>query len=171
MVKGKKKGNVNEREVAKTLTEWWCDVPRKEKHLWRADMVCGGVPEFPGDIAQQASCRHEQFPFSVECKSRKDEKYFKNLLVEDNDSLILEAWDKLEEQTEDHNEKTGQELIPLLVFTKNYYPDFVMHNRTKFCLSNPVFMYEREVGAQSVFYINLLDRFLNDRLREEFNNG
>lgn len=166
MVDGKGKGSGNERDVSKTLTEWWCEVPRQEKHLWRADMVRGGVPEYPADVAQTGKCDHQDFPFSVECKSYKDPKYFKNLLVEDNNSSLMEWWDKLERKTGEYNEDRGKDLIPILVFTKNYHPDYVMHKNSDLCLSNPLLMYEETGhGLQDVFYINLFDRFLNDRLK------
>ncbi len=166
MVSGKHKGSSYERDIAKKFTEYWCEVPKKEKHIWRADMNQGGVPEYPGDLAQGSVCDHPELPFAVECKTGNKGRWrFKNLLA-DNNSSLLEWWDKIERQTHEHNEEYGKHLVPLMVFTKNRHPDYVMFKHSDICLFNPMFMYEREgVGKMDLYYIGLLDDFLNSALR------
>jgi len=109
--KAKTKGASFERRVANALGEWW------EVKFYRTPQSGGSHLkegyELAGDIATPA----QDFRFHVECKNQ--EAWTIHGLMTSEKSAVWKWW----EQT---CSECPKERIPLLIFTKNHLPTFVM---------------------------------------------
>lgn len=113
-INSSKKGSEYELKIAKTLSKWWGETfhrtPMSGGLHWKEDnRVAGDIVTPPDSI----------FPFSVECKKRESWKDMDSLIKGTN-SELEEYW----EQCISDAESIG--LKPMLIFAKNFNPDFVM---------------------------------------------
>lgn len=99
------KGSNYERKICKLLTKWW------DKPIYRTPI--SGGSHWKGDGVTM----DPDFPFHLECKNRQSWK-FEDLFREKNE--IMKYWKQCE------NDALESGKIPLLIFTKNYCPDFYM---------------------------------------------
>lgn len=104
-----------ERKVRDVLSEWWgSEFTRTPQSGGFATKQFRDNWNAAGDVVTP----DDTFPFSVECKNQEDWE-FEKLLTAPKNNLFL-WW----EQTYDQTDLMSK--IPLLVFTKNYKPDFFM---------------------------------------------
>lgn len=112
MVNGKQKGNGFERKVAKKLTEWcgqkFNRTPMSGALRWDNDK------RVVSDIVPPQSMK---WPFSVECKCVESSWEFNTLL--ENTATLWKHWEQADSDAQ------REDMIPMLVFTKNYRNDFV----------------------------------------------
>lgn len=106
------KGKKYERLVAKHLGDWWGEpfrsTPGSGALHWEADNRVAGDIVPPVDST---------FPFTVECKNREG-WYF--------DALINETGEVADWWTQSVNDARRVDRIPLLVFTRNFAPNYAM---------------------------------------------
>ncbi len=111
-VNGKKKGNGFERKVAKMLSDWsghpFHRTPMSGALHWSNDkrVVSDIVP--PQEL---------KWPFSVECKNVESSWEFNTLL--ESTCLFWKHWTQAQEDAIREN------MVPILVFTKNYRNVFI----------------------------------------------
>ena len=112
----KLKGANYERKIAKLFEEWFrkydpeCSVartPQSGGHSKLAD---------DWDMAGDVTCSNEKFIFSIECKC--NEAFDLRDLFRIKGPLFTQWWKQC-------NKACPEGKIPLLVFTKNYHPDFI----------------------------------------------
>lgn len=133
------KGNTYERAICRKLSEWW--FPDKDFAGMRADKLpfrrawgSGGWDkrEEPGDVKMigcDATNGALDFPFCVEAKNRQ-EWDFKQLIANNNGCPVWDYWIQAF-----HAAEVGS-LEPLLIFTRNYHPDYVALRSTTFVKLN-----------------------------------
>lgn len=131
----KEKGNDHERKVAKLLSEW------SGQKFMRTPMS-GAIHNFKdkrvvSDIVAPLSLG--DWPFSIECKKVENSWEF-NAFIEGTSQTLKEHW----KQCVDDSER--EELVPMLVFTKNYRDIYVMITKDTFC----------QLEIEPVSYINLI---------------
>jgi len=99
------KGSNYERRICRLLSEWWGEpiyrTPSSGGSHWKGD----GVAMDPG------------FPFHIECKNRQSWQFEDLFKVKGE---LLKYWEQCEKDALESSK------IPLLIFTKNYRPDFYM---------------------------------------------
>lgn len=113
--KSKQKGHGYERRISNLLTKWWQKkfpeeefnrVPQSGGLRWKDQEKVGG------DIVTP-----ELFPYNIECKKRENWT-FEQLLKGTGE--VLKWW----EQSVKDAKRVGKK--PMLIFSKNYFPDLVM---------------------------------------------
>ena len=119
-INSRAKGSEYERKVAKELGNWWGEefhrTPMSGGLHWKKDnRVAGDIVTPPDSV----------YPFVTECKKREGWS-FEQLLKGTGE---VEKWWK--QVTRDSSE-TG--LYPLLIFAKNFSPDYVMIQMTVYML-------------------------------------
>lgn len=115
MVHSKRKGNRAELHVAKKLEEWWGTPFVRTPGSGGFATVNKSVDlNLVGDVVTD----DPTFPFSVEVKNAENWK-LSQLLTSDK-APLWEYWEQTVEQA------SRETRIPLLVFTKNYQPYWVM---------------------------------------------
>lgn len=111
-INGKNKGSEYERKIAKSLSGWWQEpfqrTPASGGLQWQNDN------RVAGDIVTPEKSK---FPFVVECKKR--ENWNIEQLIKDTGDI--EKW--WAQVTKDC---TRTSLRPMLIFSKNFAPDYVM---------------------------------------------
>lgn len=113
--KAKRKGSQQERKLAKALGAWWGSTFR------RTPMSGGSVLKEDYDLAGDVSTADKSFRFHVESKKQECFGRFHNLFFKKKHPF-WKWWDQcLSDCPEDR--------IPLLIFTRNYYPEFVAFER------------------------------------------
>ena len=128
-------------------------------------------------ISGDIMCMEDKnFPFSIECK-RNEAIDFMPIFKNFEKSAIFSFWKQCEEDAKVCKKENN---IPLLVFAKNYTPDFVMF-KEKICLGNFVISgneFSRKIWIREGNYeIVLLDEFLPllqqlyCKYREEISKG
>lgn len=139
----KEKGNSHERNVANMLTEW-------SGHKFLRTPSSGAIHNFHdrrvvSDIVAPESLR--DFPFSIECKNTEVSWEF-NTIIEGTAAM----WKQWEQCTTDADR---EEMIPMLVFTKNYRPIYVAIQQEIFdkLKIEPV-SYLRVVGQENLVIID-----------------
>jgi len=124
MAKKKKNGRAigasYERHCAKLFTEYWgkgqfirtknFQVVGTEKRLAHGDIAC---------VIGEPLILDQDFPFSIECK--KSESWDFQEFLKGNPSLLIRGFWEQCKRDADLWEKE-----PLLVFTRNFHPDYVM---------------------------------------------
>jgi len=108
----KTKGGVFERKVGKLFEPWW------DSKFFRTPMSGGSQLKFDYNLAGDICTPAKDFPFHVECKNQECLGKFHNFLVSAK-SAVWKWW----QQTTD---ECPSDQIPILVFTKNHIPIFVM---------------------------------------------
>jgi len=131
--KSKDKGARFERVVASDLSLWFYGIPG----FLRRTPMSGGWSKIhaPGDVCATVSgtvetesglmvlsigdSRPVAFPFYVECRNREGWSYT-DLFTESEKACLVLWWKEVIEKSREVS------LIPLLIFTKNYNPSFIM---------------------------------------------
>lgn len=120
-INSKQKGNDFELKVAKRLSEWSGEkfhrTPASGALHWENDK------RVVSDIVPPQSL--SGWPFSIECKKVETSWEF-NTLIEGTSQTIKEHWEQC------ISDATREEMIPLLVFTKNYRDTYAILE-TKIC--------------------------------------
>ncbi|AYP68623.1 hypothetical protein EalM132_00111 [Exiguobacterium phage vB_EalM-132] len=119
-INGKNKGNEYERKIAKSLSGWWGEqfqrTPASGGLQWKNDN------RVSGDIVTSVKSK---FPFTVECKKREGWS-IEQLVKETGD--IEKWWAQVIKDCE------RSSLRPLLIFSRNFAPDYVMIHEADFNL-------------------------------------
>lgn len=113
--KAKRKGSQQERRLAKALSGWWGSTFR------RTPMSGGSVLKEDYDLAGDVSTADKSFRFHVESKKQECFGKFHNLFFKKTHPF----WKWWEQCSHD----CPEDRIPLLIFTRNYCPDFVAFER------------------------------------------
>lgn len=118
MVNSKSKGSEYERKVAKILGSWWGEefhrTPMSGGLHWHEDnRVSGDIVTPPGSL----------YPFTTECKKREGWS-FEQILKGTGE---VEEWWK---QSTGDSKRVG--LLPLVVFAKNFSPNYMMLTESVF---------------------------------------
>lgn len=113
MANGKKKGNRNERDLAKWWKNWtgleFSRVPASGGLRWqKKDDICG-------DIICTDPRKSRRFPFSIETKFYKDIN-FEHLILGNKSAKIWEFW----KQAKEDGERSGR--VPILFMRYNNMP-------------------------------------------------
>ena len=133
----KEKGNDHERKVAKLLSDW------SGQKFMRTPMS-GAIHNFKdkrvvSDIVAPLSLGN--WPFSIECKKVENSWEFSSFI--DGTSMTLkDHWKQCCDDAE------REDMVPMLVFTKNYRDIFIMITKDTF--------YQLEIEPES--YINLVHK-------------
>jgi hypothetical protein len=131
----KNKGNAFERKVAKLFTKWWNEA-KLEGEFYKTPasgaLRWGARDDVIGDL-----CTPEGFNATIECKCSESWKFrelFQTTIAK-APSLIQKGKNKGKPNAPSGlgeywyqacNEGLRANKIPFLVFTKNYYPDYIM---------------------------------------------
>ena len=110
--KAKTKGSSFERRVGKMFEPWW------GSKFFRTPMSGGSQLKFDYNLAGDICTPAEDFPFHVECKNQEALGKFHNFLV----SAKSAVWKWWKQSTDE----CPADQIPILVFTKNHAPIFVL---------------------------------------------
>ena len=117
---GKGKGADFEMRISRAFTAWW----GQGKFVRTANMQCSSRDSrlAHGDVAcllgDKSPSLDHTFPFSIECKN--DESFLFVHLFRKDTQPLLGWWNQAKRDAELWDKQ------PMLVFTKNWYPDFVM---------------------------------------------
>lgn len=145
---GNRKGGDFERKIAKVMTEWtgvkFERVPASGGLHWKKDN------RVYGDIV----CNDPTFPFVVECKNRQS--WNMDALIKGNKAV--EKW-----WAQVNKDATDTQLTPMLIFTRNQQPDYIMLTAECFAEgliemssgSDPDFWMSVRVGGELVHIFNL----------------
>lgn len=113
MANGKKKGNKNEREVAKWWEEWtgleFSRVPASGGLRWQKK------DDISGDIICTDPRKSRRFPFSIECKFYRDIN-FEHLILGNKTAKIWNFWEQALE------DGVRSERVPILYMRYNNMP-------------------------------------------------
>jgi len=152
--KSKDKGANFERKIAKLFTAWFQD-NGIDMHFDRVP-ASGGLrrrterSDYIGDI----SATPDDFLFTIECKCAESWK-FRELIQEvvakrpkNNPSKLSEYWFQACEEASRANK------MPMLVFTKNHFPDYIMFSR-----------YNNNIA--SIYYTEFMDSGVIKRFIDE----
>lgn len=149
-INSKQKGSEYERKIAKILSKWWGEefnrTPMSGGLHWKQDnRVAGDIVTPPDSV----------YPWTTECKKRQ-EWDLEQVLKGTGD---VEKWWS---QAVGDGERVG--LRPLLIFSKNFAPDYVMLDYKDFCkLTNNVdhvpfnYFVVHKVGTEKRVVCNLFD--------------
>lgn len=111
-INSRNKGSEYERKVAKSLSKWWGEpfqrTPMSGGLHWKNDNRVAGDIVTPND---------SKFPFTIECKKRE------NWTIE---QLIKETGDIEKWWGQVLNDCERSRMKPMLIFSKNFAPDYVM---------------------------------------------
>lgn len=148
-INSKQKGSEYERKIAKILSKWWGEpfhrTPMSGGLHWREDnRVAGDIVTPPNSV----------YPWCTECKKR-NEWHLEQLLKSTGD---VEKWWK---QAVTDSERVG--LRPLLIFSKNFAPDYLMMKYDEFneIVDDPQFNYfVVSVSGKEPRIVCLLDDFV-----------
>jgi len=110
--KAKNKGSTFERRIGKSLGDFW------GSKFFRTPMSGGSSLKHDYDLAGDLSTPDETWPFHVECKNQEALGKFFTIFTSEK-CPVWKWWD----QTTDECPKNQ---IPMLIFTKNYFPVFCM---------------------------------------------
>lgn len=110
--KAKTKGGVFERKIGKKFEPWW------GSQFFRTPMSGGSKLKHDYNLAGDICTPAEDFPFHVECKNQEALGKFHNFMVSEK-SAVWKWWKQCTDECPGNQ-------IPLLVFTKNHIPVFVM---------------------------------------------
>ena len=110
--KAKNKGSSFERKIAKIMGDWW------DSKFYRTPMSGGSQLRHDYNLAGDLRTPAEDFPFHIECKNQEALGKFHGFLYSKK-SAVWKWWDQCVSECPD-----GQ--IPMLIFTKNHAPNFVM---------------------------------------------
>ena len=110
--KARNKGSSYERRLCKSFSEFW------GSKFFRTPMSGGSALKDDYNLAGDLSTPDESFPYHCEAKNQEAFKGFHTLFTS-NKCPVWKWWDQCEEEC-----PSGK--IPLLIFTKNYLPSFVM---------------------------------------------
>jgi hypothetical protein len=114
--RAKNKGNNYERRVAKLIQDWWRQwSPTAE--FARTPMSGGSALKLGWDMAGDIVCNDDEFPFHVEAK--KQEHWTMEQLFKGTGPVLKEWWEQAAGECPEHR-------TPMLIFTRNNVPDFVM---------------------------------------------
>lgn len=128
----KNKGSSYERKIAKLLSNWFYG---DDDSLVRAPRSGGG--SWKGDIVKNPEKENILFNFCIECKNEEGWKLEQLFNQDCEKSMIMKFWYQTIKQC-------PEDKIPLLIFTRNFQPNFLMCN-TKYGLhhfvrrNSPVF--------------------------------
>jgi hypothetical protein len=144
--RSRNKGASYERHIAKILTKWWgSQIDRvPQSGGWQKERITG-------DVAAD-----DKFPFSVECK-KQEGWHLEDILYKD--SLITKWWKQCCDDCPDSK-------TPLLVFSRNYYPDFCTLKTYDFLsLCDGLSVRRFKIGGQTII---MFDEFLKHVNAEMF---
>lgn len=123
-INSKNKGSEFERKVAKMLTEWsgqeYHRTPMSGALHWKNDkrVVSDIVP--PQDLVDRG------WPFSLECKKVEDAQWEFSAFIEGTSMTLKDHWKQCYEDAQ------REQMIPLLIFSKNRRDTFVMMEHSVF---------------------------------------
>jgi len=152
--RAKAKGSSFERRIAKSLGDWW------ETKFYRTPQSGGSYLkegyELAGDVATPA----EDFRFHVECKNQECLGKFHNFLVSEK-AAVWKWWEQCQSDC-------PKDRVPLLIFTKNHMPAWVLLQAELFdILVDKDWSSDGNAGLEHQAYISVgdvivvtLDRFL-----------
>jgi hypothetical protein len=133
--KSKKKGSTFERNIVKILNEWWSGNKLSED-FQRTPR--SGAWKFPEDIIPPRGC-----PFLISCKNSQEWDSIENTLSAPK-HVFKKWWDELYESRRRvfadrtfFEQQTGVEavrIIPILFFTRNSMPNYVMMLKNYFLM-------------------------------------
>ena len=118
--KAKRKGSSYERVLCKSFSEFW------GAKFFRTPMSGGSQLKHDYNLAGDISTPDETFPYHVEAKNQEALKSFHNIFTSSK-CPVWKWWDQCTTECPDGK-------VPLLVFTKNYMPSFIMAPRYFVCL-------------------------------------
>ncbi len=110
--KAKTKGSSFERRICKLFEPWW------GAKFFRTPMSGGSQLKFDYNLAGDVCTPADDFSFHVECKNQEALGKFHNFLVSEK-SAVWKWWKQCTDECPENQ-------IPLLVFTKNHVPIWVM---------------------------------------------
>lgn len=110
--KARNKGSSFERKIGKSLEEFW------DARFFRTPMSGGSALKHDYNLAGDLSTPDETWPFHVECKNQEALGKFFTIFTSEK-CPVWKWWDQT--MTECPADK-----LPLLIFTKNYFPIFCL---------------------------------------------
>ena len=110
--KAKRKGSVFERSLCKSFSDFW------GSKFFRTPMSGGSHLRHDYNLAGDVSTPDELFPYHVEAKNQQALKGFYTIFT----SAKCPVWKWWQQCVAD----CPKEKIPLLIFTKNYMPEFIL---------------------------------------------
>ena len=150
------KGKRYERNLCKKLSQFFFD---RNDLFTRYGAEYAG--QLPGDIGpfikNNITATIEfirKFPFCFECKKR-EEWSFKELFISDNNH-IWNYWKQCEEQANRFDKH------PVLIISKNYYPDFIMLQKNTTINQFDLFIPDTHIRIKGNWYIINLKDFIED---------
>lgn len=151
-INSKEKGNRAERELVKKFAKWWDSkfyrTPGSGSFATRGYNLPEGV-DLSGDVVTTDS----SFPFCVESKNFEG-WHLEQLLTSDKCGLKA-YWQQTVSETPDHK-------LPLLVFTRNHQPHFIMMREEDDLLNGECMIVQMslEDGEKDICVIYLLKDLL-----------
>ena len=110
--KAKRKGSTFERSLCKSFSDFW------GSKFFRTPMSGGSQLKHDYNLAGDVSTPDETFPYHVEAKNQQALKGFYTIFTSTK-CPVWKWWDQCTTECPDDK-------IPLLVFTKNYMPPFIL---------------------------------------------
>ena len=110
--KSRNKGSSYERRLCKAFSEFW------GSKFFRTPMSGGSRLRYDYNLAGDISTPAEDFPYHCEAKNQEAFKGFHTLFTS-NKCPVWKWWDQ-------STDECPEDKIPLVIFTKNYMPSFVM---------------------------------------------
>jgi hypothetical protein len=159
-INSKKKGSEYELKIAKTLSKWWGEefhrTPMSGGLHWKQDnRVAGDIVTPPDSL----------YPFTTECKKREEWSLEQVLKGTGN----VEKW-----WQQSVNDGERVELKPILIFSKNFAPNYLMLRYSDFVEIAPQiveFNYFVIYVNSEVRVICVLEDFLNSVPKEMIVSG
>ena len=110
--KAKRKGSTYERTLCKAFASLW------GSKFFRTPMSGGSQLKYDYNLAGDVSTPDETFPYHVEAKNQEALKSFHNIFVSPK-CPVWKWWNQATTECPDDK-------VPLVIFTRNYMPSFVM---------------------------------------------
>jgi hypothetical protein len=151
--KAKNKGSSFERRIGKSLEGFW------DSKFFRTPMSGGSALKYDYNLAGDLSTPDETWPFHVECKNQEALGKFFTIFTSDK-CPVWKWWNQTVEECPENK-------IPLLIFTKNYFPVFcLMKASFWFSIDHPTMDPSAELEHSAILFVRevvvvTLDRFLS----------
>lgn len=148
--KAKRKGSRFELQVRDTMSEWW------SAKFYRTPGSGGSVLATDFNMAGDLCTPDESFPFHVECKNQEAFGKFYTFLSSEK-AAVWKWWEQAETTAK-------KDQVPLLIFTKNRMPVFVMMNNNFFESINKAAPKKLKKSLQNTlsdsFYLKVEDKIV-----------